>query len=478
MLMPTGGGKSLCYQYPSLLFNGLTIVISPLKSLMKDQVDSLRSKGIAAEYINSSLKHKDINKIKSALLQNRIKLLYVAPERLTIPTFLSFLKELKISLFAIDEAHCISEWGHDFRPEYRQLKIIGTSFPDVPIIALTATATMKVREDIINQLELKDCTKYIASFDRKNLVYYVKPKQEVFRHIIEFLKTKPGESGIIYCFSKIGVESLTKNLKYAGFRVLPYHADLPESEKSTNQERFIKNDVEILVATIAFGMGIDKPNIRFVIHHDLPKNLEAYYQETGRAGRDGLRSDCVLFYGHPDKQKIEYFIDKKTNEEEKQISHNKLRDITDFCETTECRRKLLLGYFGEDYKENKCGGCDNCLMPRDEMEIKSEIQENIIQKNQPVDKQVSPEDIKHQENIKSYEKQLEINPNNWAAWYNKGLAHYQLSNYYSALNCYDKALKITPKNKDILNSKGNVLDKLGRHDDAKNCYDKAVKISQ
>ncbi len=373
VLMPTGGGKSLCYQYPSLLFKGLTIVVSPLISLMKNQVDNLRQNGIPAEYINSSLNYEEITKIRSALLQNRVRLLYIAPERLTIPSFLSFLKGLKISLFAIDEAHCISEWGHDFRPEYRQLKIIGTSFPDVPIIALTATATTKVREDIINQLELKDCKKYIASFNRENLVYYVKPKQDAFRQIVEFLRTKPRESGIIYCYSRKNVESLTENLKYAGFRALPYHAGLSASVRSTNQDKFIKDDVEVLVATIAFGMGIDKPNIRFVIHHDLPKNIEAYYQETGRAGRDGLSSDCVLFYSYGDRQKIEYFINQMTNEKERQISHDKLMDIINFCETTECRRKLLLGYFGEDYKENKCSGCDNCLMPKDEMEATGEI---------------------------------------------------------------------------------------------------------
>lgn len=373
VLMPTGGGKSLCYQYPSLLLKGLTIVVSPLISLMKNQVDSLRQNGIPAEYINSSLNYEQIIKIKSALLQNMVRLLYIAPERLTIPSFLSFLKGLKISLFAIDEAHCISEWGHDFRPEYRQLKIIGTSFPDVPIIALTATATPKVREDIINQLDLKDCKKYIASFNRENLVYYVKPKQDAFGQIVEFLRTKPGDSGIIYCYSRKSVESLTENLKIAGFRALPYHAGLSASVRSTNQEKFIKDDVEILVATIAFGMGIDKPNIRFVIHHDLPKNLEAYYQETGRAGRDGLKSDCVLFYSYGDRQKIEYFINQMTNEKERQIAHNKLMDIINFCETTVCRRSLLLGYFGEDYKEKKCSGCDNCLMPLDEMEATVEI---------------------------------------------------------------------------------------------------------
>ncbi|MCX9083440.1 MAG: DNA helicase RecQ [Candidatus Methanoperedens sp.] len=373
VLMPTGGGKSLCYQYPSMLFKGLTIVISPLISLMKNQVDSLKSNGIPAEYLNSSLNYKESTKIKSDLLKNKVKLLYIAPERLAIPTFLSFLKGLKISLFAIDEAHCISEWGHDFRPEYRQLKLIGASFPDIPIIALTATATMKVREDIVNQLEIKDARKYIASFNRENLVYYVRPKKDAFGQIVEFLRTKPHESGIIYCFSKKNVDILTENLKYAGFRALPYHAGLSPDVRSKNQEKFIKDDVEILVATIAFGMGIDKPNIRFVIHHDMPKNLEGYYQETGRAGRDGLQSECVLFYSYGDRQKIEYFINQMTNEKERQIAQNKLMEIINFCETNVCRRKLLLGYFGEEYKENKCSGCDNCLTPKEEIEATSEI---------------------------------------------------------------------------------------------------------
>ncbi len=373
VLMPTGGGKSLCYQYPSLLLKGLTIVVSPLISLMKNQVDSLRSNGVAAEYINSSLNYEEIAKIKSALLQNRIRMLYIAPERLTIPSFLSFLKGLKISLFAIDEAHCISEWGHDFRPEYRQLKIIGSSFPEVPIIALTATATQKVREDIINQLGLRDCKKYIASFNRENLFYHVVPKQDALQQIVEFLKTKPHESGIIYCYSRKSVEDLTENLRIAGFRALAYHAGLPASTRSSNQEKFIRDDVEVLVATIAFGMGIDKPNIRFVIHHDMPKNLEAYYQETGRAGRDGLRSDCILFYSYGDRRKIEYFINQMTNEKERQIAHNKLNDIINFCETNECRRKLLLEYFGEDYKEKKCRSCDNCLTGGEEIEATGEM---------------------------------------------------------------------------------------------------------
>ncbi len=368
VLMPTGGGKSLCYQYPALLSDGMTIVVSPLISLMKNQVDSLKSNGVDAEYINSSLNYDDIKRIKSALQQNKIKLLYIAPERLTIPSFLAFLKGLKINLFAIDEAHCISEWGHDFRPEYRQLRLIRESFPDIPIIALTATATPKVQEDIITQLSLKDCKKYIASFNRENLAYTVRPKEDTLLQVVQFLKNRPNESGIIYCQSRKTVDSLTEKLQRAGYRVLPYHAGLSQNIRSQNQEKFIKDDVEILVATIAFGMGIDKPNIRFVIHYDLPKNLEAYYQETGRAGRDGLKSDCILFYSYGDRQKIEYFIKQMADERERQIALNKLRDMINFCESNICRRKVLLGYFGEVLDEDNCGGCDNCLNPKEKID--------------------------------------------------------------------------------------------------------------
>ncbi|MCX9011694.1 MAG: DNA helicase RecQ [Candidatus Methanoperedens sp.] len=365
VLMPTGGGKSLCYQYPSLLFNGITVVVSPLISLMKNQVDSLRSNGIDAAYINSSLDYSEIKRIKYSVEQTRTRLLYIAPERLTTPSFLGFLRGLRISLFAIDEAHCISEWGHDFRPEYRQLRLIRESFPDVPIIALTATATPKVQDDIIAQLNLRECKKYVASFNRKNLVYSIRPKEDTFKQIVQFLNNRQNESGIIYCQSRKTVDTLAIKLQQAGYRVLPYHAGLPQDVRSGNQEKFIKDDVEILVATIAFGMGIDKPNIRFVIHYDLPKNLEAYYQETGRAGRDGLKSDCILFYSYGDRQKIEYFINQMADERERQIALNKLRDMINFCESSICRRKVLLGYFGEELEGNNCGGCDNCLNPKE-----------------------------------------------------------------------------------------------------------------
>jgi ATP-dependent DNA helicase RecQ len=370
VLMPTGGGKSLCYQYPSLLSEGLTIVVSPLISLMKNQVDSLRSNGIDAEYINSSLNYSEINGIKSSLSQNKVRLLYVAPERLTTPSFITFLKELRIKLFAIDEAHCISEWGHDFRPEYRQLRLIRESFPNIPIIALTATATPKVQEDIITQLGLKQCRKYIASFNRENLIYTVRPKEDTLQQIVQFLKKRPNESGIIYCQSRKTVDSLTENLQRAGYRVLPYHAGLSQAIRSQNQEKFIKDDVEVLVATIAFGMGIDKPNIRFVIHYDMPKNLEGYYQETGRAGRDGLKSDCILFYSYGDRQKIEFFINQMADDRERQIALNKLRYMISFCESSVCRRKILMTYFGEEL--DKCSGCDNCLNPKDKIDASKE----------------------------------------------------------------------------------------------------------
>jgi ATP-dependent DNA helicase RecQ len=292
VLMPTGGGKSMCYQLPALLMEGVTIVVSPLISLMKDQVDGLEANGIAAACMNSTQSAREIRDVKTAFLENRLKVLYIAPERLMMPGTFAFLKKGKVSLFAIDEAHCISEWGHDFRPEYRKLKLLRdtkTGFPDIPVIALTATATERVREDIISQLNLNIAPEkgpYVASFDRKNLYYEIRPKKETFSEITDYLHRHRGEAGIIYCQSRNSVEALTKKLNLAGFKALPYHAGLSDFERTRNQEMFIKDDVDIIVATIAFGMGIDKSNVRFVIHYDLPRNLESYYQETGRGGRD------------------------------------------------------------------------------------------------------------------------------------------------------------------------------------------------
>jgi ATP-dependent DNA helicase RecQ len=370
VLMPTGGGKSICYQLPALLMEGVTIVVSPLISLMKDQVDGLEANGIAAACMNSSQSAREIRDVKSAFLENRLKILYVAPERLMMPGTFAFLKKGKVSLFAIDEAHCISEWGHDFRPEYRKLKLLRdpkTGFPDVPIIALTATATERVRKDIVSQLGLNISPKkgpYIASFNRKNLYYEVRPKKETFSEITDYLHRHRGEAGIIYCQSRNSVESLTKKLNRAGFRALPYHAGLSDAERTRNQDLFIKDDVEIIVATIAFGMGIDKSNVRFVIHYDLPRNLESYYQETGRGGRDGSPCECILFFSRGDRFKIDYFISQKTNEKEKDLSLVQLRQMVAYCEWNKCRRQTLMEYFGEELSE-PCGNCDSCLSPKD-----------------------------------------------------------------------------------------------------------------
>ena len=365
VLMPTGGGKSLCYQIPSLLLDGVTIVVSPLIALMKDQVDGLKANGIPAAYINSSLRFEQIKQIKSELLENRISILYVAPERIVLPDFLSFLQNLNINLIAIDEAHCISEWGHDFRPGYLQLKLLKEHLPKIPLIAMTATAISEVQEDIVTQLKLENPKYYKASLNRKNLFYQVKPKDTAYQQLLQYLKDHNNDSGIIYCQSRKDTDNLANKLQSNGYRVLPYHAGLSSNSRTETQDKFVRDDVEIIVATIAFGMGIDKSNIRFVIHYDLPKNLESYYQETGRAGRDGEKSDCILFYSYGDKRKIDHFIDQKDNEIEKRIASQKLSDMIKFCESITCRRKILLKYFGEDINETNCEGCDVCLEPKE-----------------------------------------------------------------------------------------------------------------
>ena len=314
VLMPTGGGKSLCFQLPALMMPGLTIVVSPLIALMKDQVDGLIANGIPATLINSSLFQGDIEERMRAIKRGKIKLLYVAPERLVMPSFLAFLKEITISLFAIDEAHCISEWGHDFRAEYRQLRILKKSFPDVPVMAMTATATRRVQDDILDQLKFgKGALRYKASFDRANLHYAVLPKEKQLPRLLDFLKKHKDDSGIIYCFSKKSTDALAARLCEAGYKALPYHAGLDSNTRTRNQEKFVKDECDIICATIAFGMGIDKSNVRFVVHYDLPKSMAGYYQETGRAGRDGLESDCLLFFSYGDKRKIEYFFSEIRN---------------------------------------------------------------------------------------------------------------------------------------------------------------------
>jgi len=365
VLMPTGGGKSLCYQLPSIMQDGLTVVVSPLIALMKDQVDSLQDYGIPAEFINSSLSYDQIAEVKKRLLSNQVNLLYVAPERLVLPQFLEFIDLLNISLFAIDEAHCISEWGHDFRPEYRQLIVLRNKFPDVPLVALTATATPIVQDDIIGQLKMKEPLRFQASFNRANLFYQVLPKGDTYQQLTDYLRAHPADSGIIYCQSRMSVEQLAAALNRDGFRALPYHAGLTSQERTQNQEAFIKDNADIIVATIAFGMGIDKSNVRFVIHYDMPKNLESYYQETGRSGRDGLKSDCILFFSYGDKAKIEYFIEQKEDTKERQIAYDKLHQLIHYAESHICRRKILLEYFGEAYSVENCQHCDNCLKDRE-----------------------------------------------------------------------------------------------------------------
>ena len=364
VLMPTGGGKSLCFQLPALTREGLTIVVSPLISLMKDQVDALQTSGIAATYLNSTLDRKDAVARWRGLHRGEYRMLYVAPERLMLDTFLERAMNWNIAQFAIDEAHCISEWGHDFRPEYRELKKLRTHFPDVPMMALTATATERVRADIVKQLKLREPRCYVASFNRPNLAYRVVPKSAPYEQLLEFIRSRPNESGIVYCASRKSADSLARNLSEDGVSAKPYHAGLTSAERTKNQEAFLRDDVRVVTATIAFGMGINKPNVRFVVHYDLPKNLESYYQETGRAGRDGLPSECVLLFSAGDVAKQLHFIDEKS-ESEARIARAQLQQMVHYAETRDCRRMTLLRYFGEEYTKPSCEGCDNCLTPRE-----------------------------------------------------------------------------------------------------------------
>ena len=377
VLMPTGGGKSLCYQLPAIQFRGLTLVVSPLIALMKDQVDGLKANGVPAGLLNSTLSPDESAEVQDQARRGELKMLYVAPERLTLPGFQRFLRSLEISLIAIDEAHCISEWGHDFRPDYRNLKALKEGFPKVPVIALTATATTQVREDIVAQLGLNKPDIFISSFNRPNLTYTIQPKTEPLNTLLNLLDKHPGGSTIIYRFSRKATEETAIELTDRGFSALPYHAGLDRDLRRETQEKFIRDQVQIVVATIAFGMGIDKPDVRLVVHYDLPKTVEGYYQETGRAGRDGLPSDCVLFYSYGDRSKQEYFISNIEDDDERDKAHSKLGQVLTLCDLQTCRRAYLMEYLGEHWPKTDCGGCDICLLPREEFDA-TEIAQKIL----------------------------------------------------------------------------------------------------
>ena len=377
VIMPTGGGKSLCYQLPSFLLNGTSIIVSPLIALMKNQVDAIRNLSndeSVAHFMNSSLSKTEIQKVKSDIREGKTKMLYVAPESLTKKDNIEFLTSVDISFFAIDEAHCISEWGHDFRPEYRRLRQIFEEISEVPIIALTATATPKVQYDIQKNLNMLDAVVFKSSFNRENLYYEIRPKREVEKQIIKYIKMRMGQSGIIYCLSRKKVEEVAELLQVNGINALPYHAGLETSVRAKHQDMFLMEEADIIVATIAFGMGIDKPDVRFVIHHDISKSLESYYQETGRAGRDGGVGECLAFYSYKDIEKLEKFLQGKPVTEQ-DIGRQLLNEIVSYSETSVCRRKFILHYFGETFDEKKCNEkCDNCKNPREKIEGKEYVQ--------------------------------------------------------------------------------------------------------
>ena len=377
VLMPTGGGKSLCYQLPALVAEGTAIVISPLIALMKNQVDVLRgfvsSNESIAHFLNSSLSRQEIDEVRADLLAGRTKILYVAPESLTKEENVALLQEIKISFYAVDEAHCISEWGHDFRPEYRRIRSLVNEIGRAPIIALTATATPKVQSDILKNLGIQDAVIFKSSFNRPNLYYEIRSKVEPEKDIVRFIRQNPGKSGIIYCLSRKKVEEMAAFLSINGIRALPYHAGLDAKVRAENQDKFLMEEIDVIVATIAFGMGIDKPDVRFVIHYDIPKSIESYYQETGRAGRDGEEGLCITYYSYKDIRKLEKFMQGKPVAEQ-EISRQLLNEVVAYAESGQCRRKLLLNYFGEEYTQENCGCCDNCLHPKPVFDGRKDMQ--------------------------------------------------------------------------------------------------------
>ena len=377
VLMPTGGGKSLCYQLPALCLEGLTLVVSPLIALMKDQVDALRANGVAAAFVNSTVPASEARAILAEARSGRLKILYIAPERLAVPGFSSFLGSANVSLIAIDEAHCISEWGHDFRPDYRNLRVLRERFPNAPVMALTATATAQVRDDIVGQLAIPEARHFVASFDRKNLTYSVRPKRRAFEALLALLRQHVGGSAIVYCLSRQNTEDLAADLGDEGIQALPYHAGLDAARRRDTQERFNRDEVPVVTATIAFGMGIDKPDVRLIVHYHLPKTLEGYYQETGRAGRDNLPSTCVLFYGASDRHALSGFIEQIEDETERDRAWQKLRQMVRYSELHTCRRAFLLDYFGEVYDQATCGNCDVCLTEREEFDA-TEIAQKVL----------------------------------------------------------------------------------------------------
>lgn len=465
VLMPTGGGKSLCYQVPALVLEGTAIVISPLIALMKDQVDALLANGISAAFLNSSMNPLEQNETFQKLKDGKLKLLYMAPEKLSADngSFLNFLKSINISLFAIDEAHCVSHWGHDFRPDYLFLNGLKRQFPTIPIIALTASADEITRQDIIKQLNLHDPTVLISSFDRANIKYFVQSKQSVLHHIVQYLNEHPNDSGIIYCLSRKGTEDLANNLKENGVNAAFYHAGISSTERAQVQDNFIKDKIRVMVATIAFGMGIDKSNVRFVMHADLPKNIESYYQETGRAGRDGLPSEAILFYSNADVIKLKKFAMIEGNEEQSTLMLKKLQQMTDFAEMQKCRRQYLMEYFGESHPGN-CNSCDYCLSDFENWDATIEAQKllsAVFRLKERYGKNLIIDFLRGSKGVKitEYMRNLPtygIGANADKTYWQNLIKQLILSDFLRESNEEFSVLKLTEKSKDVLFNKRKV----------------------